>query len=74
MSIARLVPPDLLALYEVQAWRKAFCGLAWKAGGGGCPVGVFGIRRAAFVDDRNAPVESVPVDPGLIASEENDAA
>ena len=42
-------------------------------GGGGCPVIVFGIRRAAFVDDRTSPVSPVPVDPALIASEENDA-
>jgi len=42
-------------------------------GGGGCPVIVFGIRRAAFVDDRVSPVAPVPVDPALISSEENDA-
>src|ERR1041385_6001331 len=28
-------------------------------GGGGCPVVVFGIRRAAYVDDRGAPVAPV---------------
>lgn len=28
-------------------------------GGGGCPVVAFGIRRAAFVDDRDAPVAPV---------------
>lgn len=42
-------------------------------GGGGCPVVVFGIRRAAFVDDRAAPVKPVPVDPALIATEDGDA-
>ena len=41
-------------------------------GGGGCPVIVFGIRRAAFVDDRDAPTDKVPVDPALIASKEED--
>lgn len=39
-------------------------------GGGGCPVVVFGIRRAAFVDDREFPANGVPVDPALIISEE----
>jgi hypothetical protein len=40
-------------------------------GGGGCPVVVFGIRRALFVDDRDAPVDQVDIDPALIASEED---
>ena len=40
-------------------------------GGGGCPVVVFGIQRALFVDDRDAPVDQLPVDPTLIASEED---
>jgi hypothetical protein len=40
-------------------------------GGGGCPVVVFGIRRAAFVDDRQIPVTSVPVDPALIKTEDD---
>jgi hypothetical protein len=39
-------------------------------GGGGCPVVVFGIRRAAFVDDRVRPINDVPVDAALITSEE----
>ncbi len=39
-------------------------------GGGGCPVVVFGIRRAAFVDDRTTPIDSVPVDPNLIKTED----
>jgi len=40
-------------------------------GGGGCPVVVFGIRRTLFVDDRDAPVDQVDIDPALIASEED---
>lgn len=41
-------------------------------GGGGCPVVVFGIRRVAFVDDRNAPAPIVPVDPALVSSEDEE--
>ena len=43
-------------------------------GGGGCPVVAFGIRRAAFVDDRASPVGPVAVDPALVSSEEQDGA
>jgi hypothetical protein len=39
-------------------------------GGGGCPVVVFGIRRAAFVDDRAEPIAPVAIDPRLIAPSE----
>jgi hypothetical protein len=42
-------------------------------GGGGCPVVVFGIRRAAYVDDRAAPVapvENVPT--GAVRTEGED--
>ena len=41
-------------------------------GGGGCPVVVFGIRSAAFVDDRETPTAAVPIDPDLITSGEDD--
>jgi len=40
-------------------------------GGGGCPVVIFGIQRALFVDDRDAPIDQVDIDPALIASEED---
>ena len=40
-------------------------------GGGGCPVVAFGITRDTYVDDRDNPVEPVPVDPDLIRSEED---
>jgi hypothetical protein len=41
-------------------------------GGGGCPVVVFGIRRAAFVDDRASPVTAMPIDPSLVTSSEDE--
>ena len=41
-------------------------------GGGGCPVVVFGIRRAAFVDDRASPVAAIPIDPSLVTSSEDE--
>jgi hypothetical protein len=43
-------------------------------GGGGCPVVVFGIRRAAYVDDRNAaaPVRRAP--PAAVRTDAEDNA
>lgn len=41
-------------------------------GGGGCPVVVFGIRRAAFEDDLGSPAPLIPVDPALLTSGEED--
>jgi hypothetical protein len=43
-------------------------------GGGGCPVVVFGIRSAAYVDDRSSPVARVTgVPAGAIPTAEDDA-
>jgi hypothetical protein len=42
-------------------------------GGGGCPVVVFGIKRAAYVDDREAPVKPVrEVPAGAIGTDTED--
>jgi hypothetical protein len=44
-------------------------------GGGGCPVVVFGIKRAAYVDDRAAPVTPVQnVPAGAVKTESEDEA
>jgi hypothetical protein len=42
-------------------------------GGGGCPVVAFGIKRAAYVDDRAAPVAPVQdVPAGAVRTEAED--
>jgi hypothetical protein len=33
---------------------------------------VFGIRRAAFVDNRASPVAAIPIDPSLVTSSEDE--
>jgi hypothetical protein len=42
-------------------------------GGGGCPVVVFGIRRAAYVDDRASPIAPVRGVPAAAVRTEDDA-